>query len=271
LSAYPGLSLRRAVHASRRGVRRGRRRRLSWEPRLPRALCLHGGRLRGKADLSGRIDCRLPEDLRLQVARLRATRTAGARSTATPTAFAASTRRAASASRRPTPIARPRLPARCRSDATPSPTSAAASASATDSPDVSQARRGIEERALHRKPAGLDGGGWTCMALYGAACERQWKRGFQKLFFGGGSLVAALKTPDTSPFTPTRGSRGFPPRAGFHPPTNPEITRRNGAERAGFEPAVSLHPHLISNQAPSATRSPLHRRTWQRTWAGSRL
>ena len=29
------------------------------------------------------------------------------------------------------------------------------------------------------------------------------------------------------------------------------------AEREGFEPSVRLPAHLISNQAPSATRSPL--------------
>ena len=38
---------------------------------------------------------------------------------------------------------------------------------------------------------------------------------------------------------------------------------RLGAERAGFEPAEPLQVHLISNQAPSTTRSPLRRGTWQ--------
>ena len=35
------------------------------------------------------------------------------------------------------------------------------------------------------------------------------------------------------------------------------------AESVGFEPTVSLHPHLISNQAPSATRTALHRGNWR--------
>lgn len=41
------------------------------------------------------------------------------------------------------------------------------------------------------------------------------------------------------------------------------IKQPSVAERAGFEPAVPLRVHLISNQAPSASRSPLRGRTWQ--------
>ena len=36
------------------------------------------------------------------------------------------------------------------------------------------------------------------------------------------------------------------------------------AERAGFEPAVPLRAHLISNQAPSASRSSLRGGPWQK-------
>src|SRR6185437_8554259 len=43
------------------------------------------------------------------------------------------------------------------------------------------------------------------------------------------------------------------------------------AERAGFEPAVPLQVHLISNQAPSASRSPLRRGPWQTSVDGSSL
>ncbi len=50
--------------------------------------------------------------------------------------------------------------------------------------------------------------------------------------------------------------------------SEPPAFKRGGkqpsvAERAGFEPAVPLQVHLISNQAPSASRSPLRRRTWR--------
>ena len=41
------------------------------------------------------------------------------------------------------------------------------------------------------------------------------------------------------------------------------------AERAGFEPAVPSRAHLISNQAPSATRTPLRPGTSQRRAAWS--
>src|SRR5690349_19124491 len=40
--------------------------------------------------------------------------------------------------------------------------------------------------------------------------------------------------------------------------------RRGLAERVGVEPTVPLRIHLISNQAPSATRSSLRRGLWQR-------
>ena len=31
------------------------------------------------------------------------------------------------------------------------------------------------------------------------------------------------------------------------------------AEREGFEPSVRIHVHMISNHAPSAARTPLHK------------
>src|SRR5690606_37867492 len=40
--------------------------------------------------------------------------------------------------------------------------------------------------------------------------------------------------------------------------SRPKRCREAAAERAGFEPAVPLRVHMISNHAPSTTRSPLH-------------
>jgi len=47
------------------------------------------------------------------------------------------------------------------------------------------------------------------------------------------------------------GHRGGTPSGEF------SESMSNSAERKGFEPLVSLHPHMISNHAPSATRSSL--------------
>src|SRR5690606_16529655 len=42
-----------------------------------------------------------------------------------------------------------------------------------------------------------------------------------------------------------------------------DLGLRGAAERVGFEPTVPLRAHLISNQAPSATRSSLRGGMWQ--------
>ena len=51
-------------------------------------------------------------------------------------------------------------------------------------------------------------------------------------------------------------------------PSKTQLIASNGlAERAGFEPAVGSHPHLISNQAPSTSRTPLRRRSFAKNVA----
>ena len=62
--------------------------------------------------------------------------------------------------------------------------------------------------------------------------------------------------------SPGRGSRiesRDPPVFAVH-----RDEREFSAERVGFEPTVGVNPHLISNQAPSASRSSLRAGSWQR-------
>src|SRR4051794_2282880 len=54
--------------------------------------------------------------------------------------------------------------------------------------------------------------------------------------------------------TSTRGCRGL---RSIVAQVKSQIPLNESAERAGFEPAVPLRVHMISNHAPSATRSPL--------------
>src|SRR5688572_19637442 len=57
----------------------------------------------------------------------------------------------------------------------------------------------------------------------------------------------------------------------FQAQTRSPTTTPGSAERVGVEPTVPLRIHLISNQAPSATRSSLRGGLWQRAYGLSTL
>ena len=73
-----------------------------------------------------------------------------------------------------------------------------------------------------------------------------------------GTHLPAPALPSTSQHVAGFALRSEPRRGERLTESRPKRCREAAAERAGFEPAVPLRVHMISNHAPSTTRSPLH-------------